>query len=266
MRRTSVSRLTSIARCGTAFELERIEKLPSLPAGWTIGGIAVHEAADAWEKSGRTMGVMDAVEVFKESWRHEIAKADEKFPDRTRWLVGGRKKVQKDLEDRYEGGIGQVADYIRHNLLDKRLVPYELPDGSPAAEVGFEIEFEGVTVRGYIDLVLRDVETGQILVRDIKTGSKAPQVPFQLIVYRQAVNEIFGEDVTWGDFFMTKEAKPTSPIDLTTLDLVWIGRWFRRAVEMEERRHFLPNPGDACRTCGVSPYCPLTGGGRSAAA
>jgi putative RecB family exonuclease len=252
-----VSRLTSIARCGLAFELERVEKQPPLPAGWTIGGIAVHEAADAWEKSGRTMFPAVAQEVFRDAWRREIAKADERYPERSKWLVGGRKKVQTDLEDRYVGGLAQVENYIKYNQEDTRLKPYVLPDGSPAAEVGFEIEFEGVTVRGYIDLILRDVQTGAILVRDIKTGSKAPSVPFQLIVYREAVNEIFGEDVTWGDFFMTKDAKPTSPIDLTNLDLELVKRWFHRAVEMEEQRLFLPNPGDACRTCSVSPHCPL---------
>ncbi|MGN9782829.1 RecB family exonuclease [Nonomuraea sp. ZG12] len=256
-RRTSVSRLTSIARCGLSFQLERIEKLPSLPAGWTIQGIAVHEAADAWEKSCRTMDVFDAIEVYKKAWRREIAKADERCPERSKWLVGGRKKVANDLKDRYEGGMGQVADYMRANLMDKRLRPYELPDGSPAAEVGFEVEFLDVIIRGYIDIVLQDTVTGALLVRDIKTGSKAPQVPFQLSVYRKAVNEIFGEDVTWGDFFMTRDAKPTAPVDLTTLDNEWIEQWFLNAAAIEERRLFLPNPGDACRTCGVAPHCPL---------
>lgn len=260
---TSVSRLTSIARCGTAYELERVERKPAIPAGWTIAGIAVHEAADAWEKSGRTMAIINAQEVFKATWRKEIAKADEKFPDRNRWLVGGRKKVQKDLVDRYEGGLSQVEEYIKYNLADERLVPYELPDGSPAAEVGFEIEFEGVAIRGYIDLILRDAQTGQLLVRDIKTGSKAPSVPFQLIVYRMAVNDIFGEDVTWGDFFMTKVGEPTKPIDLTTLPEDQIREWFRRQVQIEEQALFLPNPGEStCRTCGVSIHCPLMGGGK----
>lgn len=256
-RRTSVSRLTSIARCGLAYELERVEKLPATPAGWTMQGTGVHDAADAWEKSARTMGVLDAQEVFKRSWRAEIAKADARVPDRSTWLVGGRKKVQDDLVDRYNGGLQQVADYIAYNHQDDNLRPYELPDGSIAAEVGFEVEFRGITVRGYIDVIMQDVNTGELLVRDIKTGAKVPVVPFQLIVYRMAVNNIFGEDVRWGDFFMTRDAKPTPPIDLTTLDQDLIEKWFLRQVEIEERRLFLPNPGDACRTCGVAPHCPL---------
>ncbi|WP_431911607.1 RecB family exonuclease [Nonomuraea jabiensis] len=252
-----MSRLTSIARCGLAFQLERIDKLPATPAGWTIQGIAVHEAADAWEKSGRVMSVDEAIEVFKRSWRAEMAKAEERVPERSKWLVGGRKKVQNDLVDRYEGGMGQVADYITYNLHDDKRRPYILPDGSPAAEVGFEVEFGDVTIRGYIDLLMEDVRTGALLVRDIKTGSKVPSVPFQLIVYRKAVNEIFGEDAHWGEFFMTRDGKPTPPIDLTKLDDELMEHWFINAAAMEERRLFLPNPGDACRTCGVAPHCPL---------
>ena len=257
MTRTSVSRLTSIARCGLAYELERVERLPALPAGWTIQGIAIHDAADAWEKSGRTMDILDAQEVFKKSWRAEITKADQRFPERDRWLVGGRKKVHNDLLERYSGGMQQVADYIDYNRSDPNLVPYEMPDGSPATEVGFEIDFLGVSVRGYIDLIMQDVHTGELLVRDIKSGSKAPSVPFQLIVYRKAVHEVLGVDVRWGEFFMTRDSKPTPPIDLTVLDEALIEEWFVRQVEIEQQGLFLPNPGDACRTCGVAIHCPL---------
>jgi putative RecB family exonuclease len=246
-----------MARCGLAYQLERIDKVPVTPAGWTIQGIAVHEAADAWEKSARTMGILEAQAAYKRSWRAEIAKAEERVPDRSKWLVGGRKKVQADLVDRYNGGLEQVENYILYNRADERLRPYEMPDGSPAAEVGFEIEFEAATVRGYIDLILRDVETGALLVRDIKTGSKAPSVPVQLMVYRLAVLDVLGEDVRWGDFFMTRDTQPTPPVDLTTLDERWIKDWFRHQVEMEEQGLYLPNPGDNCRTCGVTPHCPL---------
>lgn len=257
MTRTSVSRLTSIARCGLAYELERVQRLPALPAGWTIQGIAIHDAADAWEKSRRTMSVLDAQEVFKKTWRAEIARADERHPDRSTWLVGGRKKVQTDLLDRYNDGLRQVADYLDYNRNDLNLTPYEMPDGTPAAEVGFEIDFLGVSVRGYIDLIMQDVHTGELLVRDIKSGSKAPSVPFQLIVYRKAVHEVLGIGVHWGEFFMTRDAKPTPPIDLTVLDEALIEEWFVRQVEIEQQGLFLPNPGDACRTCGVAIHCPL---------
>ncbi|MER7208478.1 PD-(D/E)XK nuclease family protein [Streptosporangium sp. NPDC000239] len=255
--RTSVSRLTSIARCGTAYELERVERLPSLPAGWTIQGIAIHAAADAWEKSRRTMKLLNAQEVFKRSWRAEIDKADQRFPERDRWLVGGRKKVQNDLLDRYSDGMRQVTDYIDYNLTNPNLVPYTMPDGSPAAEVGFEIDFRGITVRGYIDIIMQDTRTGELLVRDIKSGSKAPVVPFQLIVYRKAVAEVLGEEARWGDFFMTRQAKPTQPLDLTTLDEALVEEWFVRQAAIEQQGLFIPNPGDACRTCSVSIHCPL---------
>ncbi|MEO3862652.1 PD-(D/E)XK nuclease family protein [Acrocarpospora sp. B8E8] len=256
MARTSVSRLTSIARCGTAYELERVQRVPSLPAGWLAQGTAIHEAADAWEKSGRLMPIPDAQEVFRTTWIAELAEADAVEPDRTKWLVGGRKKVVNDLRDRYNGGLDQVATYINYNLEDTSLAPYVMPDGTIAAEVGFEIEFRDIAVLGYIDVIMEDTRTGELIVRDIKSGAKVPAVPFQLIVYRKALAEL-GIEARWGDFFMTRDGKPTRPIDLTTLDEKWIEEWFVRQVRLAEQGLFLPNPGDACRTCGVAPHCPV---------
>lgn len=257
MLRTSVSRLTSIARCGLAYQLERVQQLPALPAGWLIQGIAIHDACDAWEKSARQMPICDAQDVFESVWYTELTKADEKCPDRSTWLVGGRKKVENDLSDRYDDGLLQVADYITANLNDKRLRPYEMPDGSPASEMGFEIQLGGVDVRGYFDLLLEDVETGELLIRDIKSGSNVPLVPFQLQVYRLGLAETLGLETAWGHYYMTKKREPGRPRDLTRLDREWIEGWFAKQVEMEQQGLFIPNPGDACRTCGVRPHCPL---------
>ncbi|GAA4187144.1 hypothetical protein GCM10022252_20190 [Streptosporangium oxazolinicum] len=231
-------------------------RLPALPAGWLMQGTAIHVAADAWEQSGRTMPIGDAQEVFRTTWREEMEKADQTAFERSRWLVGGRKKVQNDLVDRYDSGQEQIATYIEYNLADTTLAPYVMPDGSIASEIGFEVEFRGVNVRGYIDVLMQDTTTGEVLVRDIKSGTKVPAVPFQLIVYRLAVLQVLGLDVTWGQFFMTRDGKPTMPIDLTTLDEAWIETWFKRQVQIEEQGLFLPDPGENCRTCGVKPHCP----------
>lgn len=230
--------------------------MPVLPAAWLAQGTAIHEAADRWEKSGRTMSIPEAQEVFRGVWAVEIDKATEAEPDRSKWLVGGRKKVSTDLLDRYEGGFEQVANYITYNLEDTSLQPYLMPDGEVAAEVGFDIEFQGITVRGYIDILMQDTRTGEVLIRDIKSGAKVPLVPFQLIVYRKALAEL-GIEANWGDFFMTRDGHPTRAIDLTTVDNEWIEKWFVRQVEIEEQGLYLPNPGDACRTCGVAPHCPV---------
>lgn len=255
---TSVSRMTSLARCGLAYELERVQGHTPIPAGWAIQGLAIHAALEAYEKSRRQMPAGEVQEVFRHHWQNLLSEADATGFPREKWLAGGRKSPEQDLADRYEDGQRQVADYIRYCQEDDRLRPYETPDGEPAAEVGFEVEFAGVTVRGYIDLILQDVETGTLLLRDIKSGSKPPVVPLQLIVYRMAVAEIFGEDVVWGDFFMTRDGRPTPPIDLTRLDQDLIATWFKRSTALVERGLYIPNPGEStCRTCGVSYCCPL---------
>ncbi|SNS38633.1 PD-(D/E)XK nuclease superfamily protein [Streptosporangium subroseum] len=91
-RRTSVSRVTSISRCGTAYELERKLRVPVLPAAWLSQGTAIHDAADAWEKFDRQMSIPEAQAVFGAVWTAEIAKNDVAEPDRDKWLVGGARR------------------------------------------------------------------------------------------------------------------------------------------------------------------------------
>src|SRR5690606_29952771 len=63
----SVSQLKQYQKCGYSYYLARIEREWERPAAWLPQGLAVHEAAEEYEKSGRTMSLDKMQDVFQES-------------------------------------------------------------------------------------------------------------------------------------------------------------------------------------------------------
>src|SRR6516164_8393805 len=87
--------------------------------------------------------------------------------------------------------------------------------GTPGIELGFDIDLDGVLIRGFIDaIVVRYLEDGtrELVVRDHKTGNN-PGDDFQLGVYSVALAEQFGSMATGGDYWMGRSGKPTYPFD-----------------------------------------------------
>lgn len=254
----SVSQLQTLAKCGHAYYLEKVLRTPRRTAAWFVQGNAVHSAIQAYEGSWRTLSPDAAVTVFGAQWDRELAEAEAKQPDHSMWMVGGRKKRETDLKDRRELGRKQVVDYIEANPRGgTRLVPTEIIPGEAAVEVGFELDFDGVVVVGYIDVILEDQETGVLLPRDWKTGSTTPADPFQMATYGLAIAELTGQKVEWGDWWMCKDGKATAPLDLRPYPWEVVAKWYTTMDAMIKAGHYLGNPGDGCFTCTVKPYCNL---------
>ncbi|WP_165975248.1 PD-(D/E)XK nuclease family protein [Actinomadura rubrisoli] len=250
--------MTEFARCPRSFALKRHEGAPQLPAPWAGHGSAGHHALlDVWEANGRTHTASEVQEAFVSKFREYIAEYDQREPDRSLWLRGGRKSTDRDIADREALGIEQVANYMQY-VTTEGLEPWEI-DGRPAVELPFKINIgeglfgEPIIVRGFIDALYRDVNWVP-LVRDLKFG-KRPAWDFQLWMYGIAVREEYDIDVEYGDFFLCKENAPTNPVELLkmpdeeVLDLV---------IKMDAADmigYYNPNPGEACRTCDVQRSC-----------
>jgi hypothetical protein len=70
---------------------------------------------------------------------------------------------------------------------------------------------------------------------------------------------MFGEKPGFGDYFMAKNNAPTDAWNLQDYSLEKVTRWFRNMDKAVRLGLFLPNPGDACRTCTVRRYCDFNG-------
>ncbi|MEU7189104.1 PD-(D/E)XK nuclease family protein [Streptomyces sp. NPDC045369] len=261
----SHSQYTSYAQCGESYRLERIEKVSSDPAGWFVQGIAVHAAIEAYERSMRTLTTAEAIACFERAWEEEMKAGREVQADLSRWRTGGYKTAARDLEDRKALGAHQVADYIAYTEdagSAERI--WTTPDGRLAVELEFSIYLGDVPVRGVIDQVVHTPYG--LVVRDIKTGTKAPVSALQLSLYRRALRDLFQVNVIWGDYWICarqgrspKRGGPTDPIDLTTIDQDWLTGQYAAMDAAQRHGVYLASPGDHCRVCGVQRHCKAKG-------
>lgn len=254
----SVSQYGTYVRCGEAYRLEKVAQAPRYPAAWFHQGTAFHHAIELWELSGREMDPGDVVMEYFLKYDEEHAASLASEPNIDVWLTGGRVKPADDIERRRIRGSEQVTAYIAWALTSE-WEPVVLPDGSRACEVEFELDLDGVRVIGSIDQVVTHKPSGRWVVRDLKTGSKLPSGVMQLVVYDLGIEELFGFRPSWGDYYMAKDGKPTAPYQLDVFTREYVTNAFHVLDRGVREGIFLPNPGDACRTCGVSRFCSEVG-------
>jgi putative RecB family exonuclease len=253
--------LKTYDRCPYGYYLARIKKVWQRPAAWLAQGSAVHAAAEQYEKAkfrGGALTLDETQDVFRDSYSSEINAAAEITPDFNRWFASGPYRGAVDIERRYGLGLEQTARFVDWTDSHTEEVIWVSPDGTPGIEIGFDIDLDGLHVRGYIDAVytLRD----EVRVRDYKTGNQ-PGDDFQLGVYSVAIAEQF--DVAppqQGDYWMGRPGKPTSAYQ--------IGEWTKERVTAEFHRvndeivagRFPAKPDPkVCMFCDVSSSCEYAG-------
>lgn len=247
----------ALGGCGYRYYLNRVVGAWDRPAAWLPQGTAVHEAAEKWEKSGRTMSLEAAQDAFREAYTREVNRMTGGTPNLAYWSASGPYRGEEDIERRYKLGLEQVERYIRY-YTDK--APNEViwitPDGEPAIELAFDFELDGIRMRGYIDQVIRaggPIGGRAVVVRDIKTGNN-PGDAFQLSVYAEAIEAQYDQGITSGDYWMGRQGKPTKPYLRMPGDDV--ARYVREMDEGVKAGRFEPNPDpDRCRFCSVSNAC-----------
>ena len=249
----SVSQYNTYQKCPYAYKLGRIDEVWSRPAAWLAQGSAVHEAAEAWEKSMRQLSVDDTKDVFRQSYETHINDMCEITPELNSWFASGPYRGQADIERRYIIGLNHVATYIDYYNNHPEEVIWIAPDGTPGIEIGFDIVLDDVLVRGFIDTVIQSGEN--IIVRDIKTGAK-PGNEFQLATYAVGINETHGIQPTSLDFMMTKTGKIESGYDISEWTKERISGMFRELEDNVQGGNFPPKPSaDNCRFCDLSESC-----------
>jgi putative RecB family exonuclease len=257
----SYSQLSSYDRCPYMYYLERVEKVWQKPAAWLPMGSAVHEAAEAWELSGRTMELEAAILVFENAYQRETNKYLAETPNPNFWFRSGPYKGPEDIVRRYNLGREHVERYIRW-YMEKH--PEETPviitagedAGKMLVEMPFVIELGGVKVRGFIDYVGFDAKD-RVIVRDNKTGN-TPGGPEQLATYALAVEAKYPGlgPVDTGDFFMTRTGKPTIPYQLTRRVKKQVVEDFVRMDEAVKAGDFPAKPeASKCMFCSVRGSC-----------
>lgn len=249
--------LDELGGCGYRYFLNRVVRAWDKPAAWFPQGLAVHEAAEFWERSGRTATRMDVLEKYREYYRGHYFKMIQTTPNLEFWFPSWKYFGWSDITRRAFKGEEQISKYLDYYNKFPFEVPWTTPKDQLAIELRFDMTLDKVIVVGYIDQVIQWVDSDplQLRLRDIKTG-KNPGDTLQLKVYDLAMEKQFGQTIGQGDFFMAEKGKPTKPYDLTQMSELQVTELFGRMDEGVRNEVFDPSPDpDKCRMCSVRNAC-----------
>jgi putative RecB family exonuclease len=258
----SVSQINQFTRCPMAYKLARIDKVWARPAAWLPQGTAFHgvaELCEIWDSYDMPLSLEEAQDIFRVLYSEDIGSYTETTPNFEWWSHSGPYGGERDIERRYTIGLEQVEKFFAWRALKGQTI-WITPDGTPAIELSFKIELDGIIVRGFIDAVVV-MPDGSLRVRDYKTGN-APGEDFQLGVYALAIFILYGVWPETGDYFMAgkKGKKPylTDPYSLAEWTREAVTARFHEVEAQIQSSTFeaLPEP-DKCNFCDVSYSCPI---------
>lgn len=260
-----------------AYRLQRVDGVAEIPALWNAGGTAFHECVREWETLNLAAPSVppmadDQAERFRHHFAEQIAAgvlaSGVAFSS---WRVARGGKEDRDWW--LDNAPNWVAAYVTAALARESHIETlnlgVLGVVVPAMELEFmwrpSARFGGAglpEVKGFIDQVHR-FPNGDILIRDLKSGSSSPVDRLQLAVYRLALEDEFGLEATkwYGDYWMARKGQPTRAYDLTDRAAVETEVYNRLAIMdgAERAGFYLPNPSNMCTACGVRAACPVMG-------
>jgi len=194
-----------------------------------------------------------ALEVFHKYFDEELAK----YPQDTVFRAGGRvSKAYPNKEDQSwwrEKGPEQITAWAEWRRTNPNL-EILMVNGEPAIEIAVAANLDGVTLRGYIDRVFVDKETGEMLIVDLKTGSYPPASQLQLGFYRAALEQTVGLNPQYGAYWMARQGV------LSQVEELWhstemITSWLKTTKQLIDDAVFIPHITNMCKSCGVRDYC-----------
>lgn len=253
------------AGCGERYRLERIVKVPEVPSWFLVGGSAVHETTEA--RDLRRLGVASPQHSteFEDNFLRNVENAEDKSGvDRSEFRAAGRRSKEWPDKESELWWLSNGPSMVNRWDTFINNVPWDIwiaPDGTPGIEIGFELSLDPdengvprVLDRGFIDRVMVDPATGELIVVDLKTGSSKQFSARQLGDYRVGLARKFGVDVRRGMFWDAR----TGLGDMHALNEFTLERinWqYQKVRQARELDIYIANPGPMCGSCSVNRYC-----------
>lgn len=177
--------------------------------------------------------------------------------DLTNARVGGRAtKANPNKEDEkfwQTTGPMWVENYIAWRKANPNWKIWKTPDGTPAVELGLTPIVAGVPIKMFIDRVFE--VNGQLVIVDLKTSQQVPTSTLQLGFYKLGLEQTFGVEVNWGNYYMSRGSNTVDMVDLSeyTYDkMEYLVEGFDKA---RKAGVFLPNTNNCQYRCGLTAHC-----------
>lgn len=259
----SYSSASSYEECPFRWKAERLHGLEQDPSVWLIGGSAFHKATELFDHQFEqgafaTDTVYQAFDDAVEKYRGEARQVE---PDETKWRAAAKGK--ETLSWWINFGRQLLDKYIAFRTTSPYDL-YRLPDGSPAIEVAVPHIVGGVYVKGFVDRVMVDTRTGEVIIVDLKSGARMPSNDKQLGGYKVGLEANFapqtGPVFNDGAFYNARKGQLTGHIPLFTYDADSVGQWYSGIRREIEAGHFPPRLNTFCKSCPARLYCPAFSG------
>jgi len=256
----SFSQVGSMLHCGEQWRLSRGLHLPESPAWALVGGSAVHKASEFIDWDQETDPNSAFNNAFDDCITAEIDKAPDEFKNPDGWRASGRaSKAWPNKEDetwwRANGPlfVGNWINWRRNSPLEI----WRDDDGKLAVELEATVEIAGLPVKVFIDRVMTG-PSGLVVV-DLKSG-QPPKDGMQLAIYAHALNQVYGMDVQWGQYWMARDGASTVSYPVSEWPMERLAYVFKGVRTMQELGIFIPKRSPMCVSCGVRRYCLAFGG------
>lgn len=265
----SHSALTTYLQCGHKYYLSRVVKDTETPAWWFIGGNAVHTATENFDRKYPTTELLKSegawmfpaegsnTNFFLDAFVEEAAWVEfNSGVDPSVWRAGGRASKQyPDKEDSVwwlENGPLMVDAWVKWRVGSG----WEIAEfsGQPSIEIGFDFMVnDEFAVQMYLDRLMVN-EHGELVIVDLKSGSRTPSSPLQLAMYAYGCEKILGVRPKWGTFWKAREGVTSQLVDLDTLPSDRVEYIVSGFDKLRKQGVFLPN-FDECGWCGFNQVC-----------
>ena len=193
-----------------------------------------------------------ANQLWSTAW--DLSKGD---LDLTNARVGGRAtKANPNKEDEkfwQSTGPMWVENYIAWRKANPNWKIWTTPQGEPAVELGLTPIVAGVPIKMFIDRVFE--VNGQLVIVDLKTSQQVPTSTLQLGFYKLGLEQTFGVEVNWGNYYMSRGSNTVEMVDLSqyTYDkMEYLVEGFDKA---RKAGVFLPNTNNCQYRCGLTAHC-----------
>jgi CRISPR/Cas system-associated exonuclease Cas4 (RecB family) len=269
----SYSSLSSYMQCGQRYFLEKIARVPEVPSWWFVGGRAVHEVTEIYDVDRKKFEQSGLDQLWTEVFSREVAAQSVKFPDLTQWRTAGKKKALPDGEDYLawmDIGPRFVQNYIDWQaqigltIWDDAIVDFDEDTGEAktalAVELPIDVSIGGWQMKGSVDRVYVHPNGVDLIVVDLKTGSRMPDNDLQLGTYSVGMEIQYGIKPKYGMYFMNRTNKASQLFELenyTVDSLASMGIQLRSGIK---NKVFLPHKSALCPYCPVNAGCAAFGG------
>jgi hypothetical protein len=177
--------------------------------------------------------------------------------DLTNARVGGRAtKANPNKEDQtfwQTAGPRWVEGYIAWREANPDWKIWRAPDGNPGIELALTPVVAGVPVKMIIDRVFE--VNGQLVICDLKTSQQTPSSSLQLGFYKLGLEQTFGIEVKWGNYYMARGNSTSEMVDLSEYTYDKMEYLIKQFDTARKTGIFLPNTNNCQYMCGLTEYC-----------